>query len=490
MNSTIPAFFSRTEAVLGLTLTVAAGFLVSRGYGAPLLAASLCAGLVYFGVRRNIGVVIAVLLLAQLQGLPLIHPSKSAESALLLLELIAIGVYLATHPPKDMKRTERLVLAIAALNLAWWVFVAARTYLLAGGTVAGILAGGRDLTYIPLLASACMLVFKQPNQRTGFCVAFALGTAVFLVARSLYGFNIHLLDSVLNVHHITVSQGLPRIYTPMNSVATAAAALGAAAGVLGSTPRVRRFGGAIGLLGLLVIALQLTRAQYFGIGLGFFVGGAVWITSPSRLPSHLRFRIPAVAGSVALLVVLYLIVGAGHNGATPLHVIGDRLEKGVADLTMSTGTVGIRKQTAHAIFEHAGTASLSGLGFWSPSVRYFANLPFGDLRNGDVGFLNIYVTEGLVGTILLYGSLLAVLGALLRFPRRGGLATPPSISVPRDAQWLVLGLAIWLIAVLASSLTLVDLFSRPGGELSGVLLGLALGVLASTPGSPPRTLSE
>jgi hypothetical protein len=75
---------------------------------------------------------------------------------------------------------------------------------------------------------------------------------------------------------------------------------------------------------------------------------------------------------------------------------------------------------------------------------------------------------GAVGAVLIYIPLLLVLRGLARAPRAG--------PDEQGDEWLRLGSAIWIIGTIASSLTLVDLFSFGGLQLSACVLAIATSV--------------
>jgi hypothetical protein len=75
---------------------------------------------------------------------------------------------------------------------------------------------------------------------------------------------------------------------------------------------------------------------------------------------------------------------------------------------------------------------------------------------------------GVVGAFLVYLPALLVLRSLIRRRQSPGAAG--------SDEWLRLGATIWIVAVLASSVTLGELFSFGGLELSTVMLALAVSV--------------
>jgi hypothetical protein len=107
-----------------------------------------------------------------------------------------------------------------------------------------------------------------------------------------------------------------------------------------------------------------------------------------------------------------------------------------------------------------------GLGFQHPSAHPYPTLPSGSIRDPDLGVLNAVMLMGVVGAILVYLPALIVLRALTKRPREREAAL--------GEEWLRLGATIWIIAVVASSITLIELFSFGGLELSATMLALAV----------------
>lgn len=115
---------------------------------------------------------------------------------------------------------------------------------------------------------------------------------------------------------------------------------------------------------------------------------------------------------------------------------------------------------------------LFGVGFVPPSARYVPDLPNGSIRNGDFGAINGVMTMGFVGTTLLYGPLLLMLGMWVI----GGGRQSAAAAV-------AFGLVLWGTAVLASSPTSGPLFTISGVALVALVLGYAGYAMSPRPGS-------
>ena len=120
--------------------------------------------------------------------------------------------------------------------------------------------------------------------------------------------------------------------------------------------------------------------------------------------------------------------------------------------------------------------------FLNPKQYYVPELPNGSIRDSDTGVMNVVMTMGVVGAVLLYAPFLAALFVVIRerFRRRG----------PASGGWIAFGSAVWLIMVLASSATLVIMFSAPGLEVCAFVIALCtagyLGAEQGTSGVPVR----
>lgn len=497
-----------TAAVVGTAsvaclLALAVGLAATSDRGRLGLAAA--AGTIGFLVlwRRNVGVLLGLLVLTQLGefgGLLNLtqlgrfgdHPSKTTETAIFAIEVAILISYLVRRPPRRLARAEWFVFWVAGLGLTWWTFTAVRTVVFEGGTVPGVLGGGRDLAYLFFAAPLVMLVLKDERVRRGLIATLAAGAALYVAAVLLHSSGGRQLDGFLNIQQVSTVDGLSRLYTPVHYVGNLGAAFGIALALSGTTPRSRWLGALFASATILVIVLQLTRAEYFGLGIGTVLVCGAWAlqgrTSGQRL---FQGRVLVALAALAVVVIGLIVVPVAEEST--VGKVSQRVSSGFEDLENGTGSVGRREEKADAILGALGGKWMVGLGFWTPSTRYFAGVPNGEIRDGDFGVLNIYATEGVVGVVVLYAPLVFLLVLLMAFPSWGGFAPTPSDrseALPRgrpDDAWLVLGAGIWLAMVLASSVTLGDLSSRPGASVSSYVIGLALALLVTT--APHRPFS-
>jgi hypothetical protein len=244
----------------------------------------------------------------------------------------------------------------------------------------------------------------------------------------------------------------------MTDLVTLALGLSIGALILKPSWPERRFVLPLATLLLISTLVQLTRARWIGLALGtIFV--LVWLFAygePGRTASVRR----RIAGAAFALVGLALLLTLVLPGLTSGGAIGERLGSVVEDLQSGGGTVGVRLVFVHELLRYLGGQWLTGLGFIPPYSRFFFGLPFGSIRNPDVGVLNAVMTMGVIGALLIYVPVAATLVDCLKRLR----------VVDPDRAWLVAGGAIWIIATMVSSVTLITLFSTSGLALTAVAI--------------------
>ena len=469
-----------------LSLAVGAAAVSSQGRLALIGLGVLGGCLVLW--RWNVGVLLGLLLVAQLGGLGN-HPSNLTESLFLAIQLVVILLYLFVRPQPRLTRAEWYVIWAAAPGLAWWTWTALRTIVVDGGTVGGVLGGGRDLAYIFVLAPLLMLVLRDREIRRGLIATLGAFSVVYVAAELLYFSGVHIVGALLNLQKTRSVYGLPRLYTPTHYIGTLTVCFGIALALRGPTRRLRRFGAILGSAAFLVALLQLTRAMYFGLGVGTIVVCGAWALQARTVGQRLfQTRVLAVVAILVVAVVGLISIPVAEEST--LGKVFQRTSAGVESLEHGTGSVGRREEETASILNALDGKWLTGLGFWTPSTRYFSGTPSGEIRNGDIGILNIYATQGLVGVVLLYVPLLVLLILLMAFPSWGGIAARSSSEdsstspMSKESAWLMLGAGIWLAAILAA-VTISSLASRPGCSVSSYAIGLALAILVTTPPTRP-----
>jgi hypothetical protein len=217
--------------------------------------------------------------------------------------------------------------------------------------------------------------------------------------------------------------------------------------------------------------LQLTRARWIGIVIALALI-SVWFifNNDARVAALLRRRLGVM---IAALLVVGVAVVLAVPGVLSGGTVIDRLSSVFTEFQSGGGTVAIRESVTRSMTAILGDKWPAGLGFISPTAHYFVGLPEGSIRDSDVGVLNAVMTMGAIGAALIYLPVFAMLISCLR-------------RAPRERNaygWMRLGGAIWILATLISSVTLVTLFSPSGLAMTAVLLT----VLAHPSVSEPRS---
>jgi len=185
-----------------------------------------------------------------------------------------------------------------------------------------------------------------------------------------------------------------------------------------------------------------------------------------------------------VVVATAAVIAVSPQGkvADALNSAGSRLGSVVATATSgntATSTVAVRLSELSLLEQRLGSHAVLGLGFIDPRDQYDPSLPFGSIRNSDVGLLNVTMTMGIIGTLLYYTPLLLV---------AVGLALRGRELWPDDAGWLGFGAFAWTVTALITSVTLVTLYSPTGVVSSAAMLGLGAVVLLRPRHSAPARI--
>jgi hypothetical protein len=325
----------------------------------------------------------------------------------------------------------------------------------------------RDFLYfavtLPLL---CDVFVTYPRLRRQVLWTLGIGASVFAFAQLVqYGANIS-LNFILHPRLTSEFEGTTRIYSPMNGLIRAAFALSIGALILAPTRRLKRWSFLPAIVFGVAMLLQLTRAAYFGAAAGFAVAAFIWWFR--RGPSRAQARRQLIFVPVLAICLLGLGAAASSAERQVISKVSSRVATGFSDVNGGTGTVADRVTLTNEMLRLLGGDWPIGLGFLHPGVHYVPTLPAGSIRNSDVGVLNAIMLMGVIGALLLYLPVLLVLRALTR--------GSPDRGVTPEGEWLRLGAAIWIIGVVASSITLDDLYSYGGLQLAACLLALAASI--------------
>jgi hypothetical protein len=375
--------------------------------------------------------------------------------------------------------TGRTVMVLCLSLLAWWTYTLYRTNLQGIGSIRHAVSFGRDfLTYavtVPLVAIG--LQRREVRDVTLLAAAcLAMIAAGGYIASSLGHHTIALLVHSSSAREVS---GVTRVFTPGEDLFSAALALGFGACLLGPSQRVRRIGTVVTVISLIAVVSELTRAQYVGSGAGLLAAACVWLRGSSAIVRSARRRLGIGIASTALVVSTAFIVSPHGGLAARAGAAATRLTSitsAVSTNSPSASTVAVRVGEASLLEQRLGAHAFLGLGFIDPRDQYDPSLPYGSIRNSDVGILNVVMTMGIVGAVLYYLPLLCVGAALSIVGWRGsggGLA------------WVGLGCFAWCVAAVVTSPTLVTLFSPTGVVSAAAVLGLGVVVVLESETARP-----
>lgn len=411
-----------------------------------------------FVLRRNEGVLTALLVLLLLNGLPVISMNQSSREAgantvadaifLLLVGLLAANM-LRRGVPKDALTIGAFTWGAAYLG--WWTFkVVAQS---PGVPLLSAVSFGRDFMYFALLLPLALGSLRRRDQLVGFAATLGAGAgmyAVGLIAQQV----VHAeMAWLVHAEKTGTFEGLPRVYAPMNDLLIAAFPLAFAASLLGPR-KARKWCALLALLTGLGNLFTFTRAVYLSEILALVVVSALWAARSRRVR-----RVLAILAAAAFAVVVFGASSpSGGTSSSPVTAVLSRVELAVTNAEEQNGTVAVRIRQTDRELQVLGSHWLAGLGFLAPAYHYFWGLREGSIRDDDLGSLNIIMTMGLIGLLLAY--LPPIFGLTYLLKRRRGFA-----------QY---GGAIYLLAALIGSITLGTLSSVSGLLVLGCTLAFCL----------------
>jgi hypothetical protein len=450
-------------ALLGLLL--ACGWAVAAGHAKLLLVALAAAALAALALARR-GAMIGVLVLAGMNGVPFIDTSPTVTSrftaedmAVFALLILAAAWILADGSGHRPSRAGRALSRAGVPLLLWWVFTVARTNSGQGVSFTHAASFGRDFAFFAALAIVLPWV-RLSSRDIGWLVAvLAAGACVFALGQVMIATGKGQPGNLIHYHYTLPEHAVTRVYANMTDLVTAGVALSLAACLLARQARVRLVALPVALLLTASTVLQLTRARWLGLVLGLVLVSAWFAMNGGPRFGGLMRRRLATALLPLLLAGAILVLAA--PGIFSSGTVAHRLTSVFSTLQSGGGTVAVRESVTRTMLRYLGEEWPAGLGFVPPKSHYFQGLPEGSIRDSDVGVLNAVMTMGVVGAALVY---LPVLCMLLFALRR-------SARIGRHA-WLRYGTAVWIVATLGSSITLVTLFSASGLVLSAVLLAV------------------
>ncbi len=430
---------------------------------------------------RSYGVMIGLALLVALNGIPGFNANPGGVAISHLQDAAGVGLLfgslyvVASGKVGPRTQLQRSLYVASSLLAAWWLLTWARSAALNGipATLAAKFA--RDFLYfavtVPLL---CDVFVTYPKLRRQVLWTVGTGGVVYAVAQVAHTVGHVPLSFILHPQFSAVVQGTARTFSPMNALVRMGFALSCGAVLLATDTRVRRYAVVTVVVFGTAMLTQLTRAAYFGAAVGLLF--AAWIWWFRRGPIRFWTRRQLVLVPVLALLLLGATATISSGERHLFSNIATRALAGYSDVNSTSGTVAVRVNVGSQMLTVLGHRWPIGLGFMHPSARYYQALPNGDIRNPDLGVLNALMLMGALGAILVYVPLFLVLRALTR--------SRPRQRAAAGDEWFRFGATVWLIGAVASSITLVDLFSFPGLELAACLLAIAASVAAGRERQP------
>lgn len=468
-----------TAATLVFVLLVGVGREVSHGQSKLIFILLLVVAFVALAVLQR-GAAIGILVLAGMDGVPFFETQNPVAThftvqdvAIFALIGCAFAWRFVSRRPHYVTSTVKLVRALGGALLVWWIVTMIRT------TAPAFAAAqfGSDFFFFAALLIFLPGIRLTPRELRALLVVLGVGVCVFAVGQILTVEGLATPSGLIHFAGATTTNGLRRVYAPMIDLVSAGLAVSIAALVLGRGTRNHRVAIPITILLGASLVLQLTRARWLAL-LASIVLVSLWFAMQGerRIASRLRRSLGGFLAVVitALCVALLVAPGANVGGAVVQRSVSIFTDIGSSNKT--TSTVAVRTQVAGEMLTLLGGQWPLGLGFVPPSAHYFAPLPHGSLRDVDVGVLNPVMTMGAIGTVLIYLPLIVVLIACMRAART---------TRPGRRPWLNYGGQMWIVGTIASSLTLVTLFSKSGLVLSGVIVALlcqpeVIGIITTT----------
>jgi hypothetical protein len=446
------------------------------------LATALILALVLVA-RWNFGAFVALLVLVTLNGIPgpdleefavagSFRVSDVAVAALVVA--LALRQQAGSAEPGSLLRFARWWgIALAS----WWLLTLIRSV---GDGVPLVKAAlfGRDFLYFAILLPLLAGALRNRREIAACLSLLAVGAtlhAVGQVAVSAGGVTSPLVDLVVHTELSASFEGTERVFSSMAQVVTAAFPFAIGLALVPPRRSLRLVGVGLATLAGISVLLGLTRATYLALGLALVVICATWVSANGALSRPLRRASAALAAVVVfgLFVSGFRPLTASDALPSEASAVSVRAESSIDELTGRTDNVGYRYDLADEMLTLLDDRWPVGLGFWHPDVRPVSGLPAGSIRNSDTGVLNAVMTIGVIGAALVYVPLITILFATMR----RGRDLRPGI---RPDQWFFFGASTWILYVMASSATLVTLFSVPGLVLTATVLACVVCLLGGS----------
>lgn len=334
---------------------------------------------------------------------------------------------------------------------------------------------GRDFAFYAALLPLLAATFVDARIQRVTLLTLAIGALVSDLAEIASVVSHHTLTLLVHAERTTEENGITRIYVHAQYLTVVAAMLGVGLWLLARERKLRLFGVALALFSISSIALELTRAQYVGGTVGLIFALAVWVVFGQHSAHFGRQRVARFVFIIIIFGGIVTLVYPPQISNTAIGGVEERFSSVFTELSSNNttrSTVAYRKVEAAELEQVLGSKWVFGLGFLDPRSHYVIGVREGSIRNGDVGVLNVVMTMGIVGALLIYFPLVYMLFGLVRAAIAGA-------ELPGES-WIAFGIAAWIVSTLTSSLTLVTLFSPSGLCITAVALAVGANVLDRT----------
>lgn len=460
-----PVTQTTIAVALALPACAVAGTLATTSVAMPVFGvgfALVAAG--WLAVRAR-GVLIGLLVLATMNAIPFVDvgPRNDLFVVALVGLLVVLRLTGGSHEPAGRWARACVIWSIALIG--WWLLTWGRSVLLGEVAPSRAFFYGRDFLYFAMLLPLLVATIGRRDV-TAILTTLAVGatfTALGHVAVMVSGAPV---PALVHTPDVRIIDGVPRIYSVANDLVIALLPFALAAALLHRTPRIRTAGAVAATVAFAAVAFLQVRAVYGALAIALFVVTAIVVSRPTVEAASLRSAAAKLAVAVVIATAVLAFARPSALTGTVAATVSARAVSGITDVRADTGNTAYRERLASSMLRRLGPSWPVGLGFLHPQDRYFAGFPDGAIRNTDVGVTNALMTVGPVGAALLYVPVLATFAGLLA-----------TLTRPRRAEgqpWLAYGAAVWLLAVIISSITLVTLFSTSGLILTATLLAVAL----------------
>jgi hypothetical protein len=477
--------------VVGLAVGIAVTFALTRHHvsSSALIVIALLAALIVVGslVRAEYrsGAIIGIAVVAALDGLPgpdltttIVKSGLYAEDFVIyaLIGLLVLDISRNRLWGFFGSGIGRCLLVFALLNIAWWMFTLYRTTGMDDVNVRHAANFARDFMYVAVLTPLFAAAMQRAQTRDAmFAVigawSLVLGATCIIGAVHQSSLTVELLH-VTTIRHIA---GVTRLYVHAQDLLAACFGFGCAFALTSASARRRRFGAIVAVTCGLAVGLLQTRAAYLGCIGGIVIASCVYLRGRSMRYAGMRMLVGAAM--VAAVIVALLAFAPNSQETNAVSELGSRVSSivGTASSQSTTAsTVAVRKVELQLLEQRLGGSWLLGLGFVDPRDVYDPNLPFGTIRNTDVGLFNVVMTMGVVGTVLYYLSLMTVTLMLVVRSRR----------IVGESRVYAYGALAGCVMTLITSITLVTFFGPTGISSVAAMIGVGAAAIGSTTAPP------